>query len=747
MDIRQKIQTLLAVPNYRPLRRAELANELRLNPAERREYRRVLDDMVKKGEVARVRKDRFVLSQEADLVAGRIEFNERGFAFVRPEPAAAVHDRREEEDAGHQRSQNTVTMPDIYVAAEDTGVALHGDKVVVRLNRGRIKFKPADKPSGRVIRILERASDTIVGTLETTRQFHYVIPDDPRFQHDVYVTPALNAQVGDKVVVKLAEWKSRHVNPEGELLEVLGKSTAPGVDIVAIIRKYHLAAQHSEQTLAEAERIPERIAAAEYAQRLDLRNKFIITIDPDDAKDFDDAVNVDELSDGGWRLGVHIADVSHYVRPESALDREARARGNSVYLVDRVLPMLPEKLSNNMCSLRPNEDRLTQSVFIEFTPKLAIRKTDFALSVIRSRRRLTYKEAFALLQSGVEAAVPAAKRRASGTDDATRPGGDELTGELRKMWRLALQLRRQRFSRGSLNLDFPEVKVRLDKNGKPTHIEKVHYDISHQLVEEFMLAANEAVAKHICQLPVPCIYRIHEDPDLDKLRDFREYAQSFGYKVGDVAHRQELQKLLKQVAGKPEEYAINLALLRSLKQARYSPKPVGHYGLAKKFYTHFTSPIRRYADLVVHRTLLTLLRKHSAVTDRRYSFGELAKIAEHISTTERVADEAETESVELKKLEYFQQQLASGKLDVMEAVVCTVRNFGIFVELPESLVQGLVHISTLEDDFYHYDEKRERLVGKRTKRVIQIGDKLNVQVERVDVFKRQIDFRVVGKAS
>lgn len=742
MDIRQKIQTLLAAPNYRPLRRSELAGKLRLTAAERRDYRRVLDEMVKKGEVVRVRTDRFVLSQDADLVVGRIEFNERGFAFLRPEaPAVAAVDNR-------GRAYQAQPQADIYVGAEDTWIALHGDKVVVRLNRERMKFKAADKPSGRVIRILERASETIVGTLQKSRNFHYVIPDDPRMPHDVYVKPTMNAQVGDKVVVKLAEWKSRHVNPEGEIVEVLGKATAPGVDIVAIIRKYHLPVRHTEQTMAEAERIPERIAPTEYAKRLDLRGKFIVTIDPDDAKDFDDAVNVDELPDGGWRLGVHIADVSHYVQPDSSLDREARARGNSVYLVDRVLPMLPEKLSNNMCSLRPNEDRLTQSVFIEFTSKLVVRKTEFALSVIRSRQRLTYKEAFARLQSGVEAAVPAAKRGASETDAATTKGSDELTRELKKMWRLASHLRRQRFSHGSLNLEFPEVKVRLDKNGKPTHIEKVYYDISHQLIEEFMLAANEAVAKHICQLQVPCIYRIHEDPDLEKLRDFRDYAQSFGYKVGDVAHRQELQKLLKQVEGKPEEYAINLNLLRSLKQARYSPNPAGHYGLAKKFYTHFTSPIRRYADLVVHRTLLTLMLRGRAEHEkaRRYSVGELAKIAEHVSTTERVAAEAESESVELKKLEYFQQQLESRKLAVTEAVVCTVRNFGIFVELPESLVQGLVHISTLEDDFYTYDEKRERLVGKRTKRVIQIGDKLNVQVERVDVFKRQIDFRVVTKS-
>lgn len=713
MDIRQKIQRLLASPDYHPLRRADLANKLRLSSSERVEFRRVLDDMLRKGEIVRIRKECFVLPQEADLVVGRITFNEKGFAFVVPD--------RMEAEAG----TSAEPQQDIYIAEEDTWVAMHGDKIVVRLERGRRKFKDTDKPSGRVIRILERASETTVGTLQKTKHFHYVVPDDPRFIHDVYTKPVKNAQVGDKVVVKLAEWKSRHVNPEGEIVEVLGRADAPGVDIMAIIRKHHLPTKFSEHTLAEAERLPDSVPASETKRRLDLRQKFIVTIDPDDAKDFDDAVNVDELPDGGWRLGVHIADVSHYVKPGSALDREAHGRGNSVYLVDRVIPMLPEKLSNGLCSLRPNEDRLTQSCIIEFTSKLAVRKVDFALSVIHSRHRLTYKEAFARLES--------------------KNDGEELTRELRKMWRLASKLRDQRFGQGSLNMDFPEVKVRLDKNGKPTHIEKIYYDISHQLIEEFMLAANEAVAKHICNRQIPCLYRIHEDPDLEKLRDFREYAQSFGYKVGDVAHRRELQKLLEAVRDKPEEYAINLALLRSLKRASYSPKPVGHYGLAKKFYTHFTSPIRRYADLVVHRTLLSVMGGSSTVTDRRYSVQELARIAEHVSQSERVADEAEEESVELKKIEYFQQQLMTGKLDVMDAVVCTVRNFGIFVELPESLVQGLVHISTLEHDFYHYDEQRERLVGKRTKRVIQIGDKLKVQVERVDIFKRQIDFRVVSE--
>jgi ribonuclease R len=694
MDMRRKIQSLLAAPNYHPLRRAEIADKLRLKPAERVEFRRVLDEMARTGEVARIRQDRFVLPQQADLVSGVIQLNEKGFAFVIPE--------------------TPTTEGDIYIAEEDVGVAMHGDKVLVRLNRERRQAKR----SGRVIRILERANDTVVGTLQKTKLFHYVVPDDPRFIHDVYTKPALGAQVGDKVVVRLAEWTSRHVNPEGTITEVLGKATAPGVDILSILRKYRLPTEFSPPTLAEAERVREEVPSG----RLDLRRKFIVTIDPDDAKDFDDAVNVEDLPDGGWRLGVHIADVSHFVKPGSALDREARARGNSVYLVDRVVPMLPEKLSNGVCSLRPREDRLTMSCFIEYTPKLAVRKVEFASSVIRSRHRLTYKEAFARLES---------------------KDGDELTSELKKMWRLASKLREQRFAAGSLDLDFPEVKVRLDKHGRPTHIEKIHYDISHQLIEEFMLVANEAVARHICHRQVPGIYRIHEDPDPEKLRDFSEYARSFGYKVGDVTNRRELQKLLAAVKGKPEEYAIELALLRSLKQARYSPEPVGHYGLAKKFYTHFTSPIRRYADLVVHRTLRALIEpgRH-----RHQNVADLAKIAEHVSRTERVAQEAEQESVELKKIEYFQHQLLTGKLDALDAVVSRVRNFGVFVELTDSLVQGLVHVSTLEDDFYQYDELRERLVGKRLRKVIQIGDRVRVQVERVDVFKRQMDFRIISRS-
>jgi ribonuclease R len=747
MELSARILKYLAAPAYHPLSRSELARKLNVPPHERVAFRKVLAQLIQNGEVVRVRKNRFVLPQEADLVIGKIEMTERGFGFVTPDPP-----RPDSED--------------IYVAAEDTWVAMHGDKVVVRLNREPVAAKrPGEKRlSGRVIRILERANATVVGTLQQTRHFFYVVPEDPRIIHDIYVKPesaptATKPRVGDKVVVRLAEWKHRHVNPEGDIIEVLGHSTDPGVDVLAIIRKHKLATTFPPNVLAEAAKLPDEIPAHEIARRRDFRHHRILTIDPDDAKDFDDAVEVERLPNGGWRLGVHIADPSYYVRPNTALDREAFTRGNSTYLVDRVIPMLPEKLSNFLCSLRPNEDKLTKSVIIEFTDKGVVKHVEFANSVIRSFRRLDYKQVYRALTDQL---LP---------EDEITP---DLADYLKLMWELASLLRRKRFQHGSLDLNFPEVKVRVDKHGKPLAIEKVVHDISHQLIEEFMLAANEAVARHLRRLQVPCLYRVHEDPSEENLREFAEYAATYGYRLGDVSNRKVLQRLLESVKDKPEAYPINLKLLRSLKRARYDEKPLGHYGLAKQDYTHFTSPIRRYADFIVHRILDRQLPKGSAsVPLAKSGMGEwesgrtakshsrpfahspihsstpfydsaaLATIAAHISHTERVAQEAEQESVEIKRLEYFQTQLMTGKLDAFDAVVSNVRNFGLFVELPESLVQGLIHISTLDDDFYYYDEARNQLTGKRTKKTWRIGDKCRVTVARVDVFKRQVDFQMV----
>ncbi|HZR78706.1 MAG TPA: VacB/RNase II family 3'-5' exoribonuclease, partial [Chthoniobacterales bacterium] len=490
---------------------------------------------------------------------------------------------------------------------------------------------------------------------------------------------------------------------------------------LSIIRKYGLPTQFPKNVLDEANRIPTSVESRMIEGREDLRDKFIVTIDPDDARDFDDAIDVEKLDGEGWRLGVHIADVSAYVTPNNALDREAYRRGNSVYLPDRVIPMLPERLSNGVCSLNPGVDRLTFSAFIEFDKTGRPKNARFERTVIRSAKRLTYKEAYAILQS---------------------PRQDQLSASLRTAWELASLLRRKRFEHGSLDLDFPEVKVYLDENGKPIRLERIENDESHQLIEEFMLAANEAVARELRHRSIPTVYRVHEDPDPEKLGEYREFILSFGYKVGDLSNRKEIQRFLASVRGKPEEQALKIGLLKSLKRAKYAAQPLGHYGLAKANYLHFTSPIRRYADLVVHRALADRnLSRRS-----RLDLAQIESVAAHISDTERNAADAEIESVRLKKLQFFERQLDERNPQVFRAAVMDVRNYGLVVELPDALVSGVVHVSTLEDDFYRFDAAQRLLVGRRTNRRYKVGDQIKVFVARVDTFKQQIDFAIADQA-
>src|SRR5215471_6659673 len=715
--IREQVLALLARKDYQPLNKADIARELGLTGTQRNVVRKTLRELERAGQIARIRKNRYVLPAEADLITGKLSIHPVGYGFLTPE---------------------TPGQPDVFIAAENIGTAMHGDRVVARMYRDAPYGLIKGRREGRVIRILERAHDTIVGTLQRSRNFYYVVPDDPRIVHDVYVRPAQDRRsqtaptVGDKVVVRLDAWESRHVNPEGEIIEVLGPASMPGIDMLSIIRKYHLPAEFPKDVLDQAERIPEQINARQLEGREDLREEFIVTIDPDDARDFDDAIHVEKIGNG-WRLGVHIADVAAYVEPNSPLDREARRRGNSVYLPDRVIPMLPERLSNGVCSLNPGVDRLTHSVFIHFDKRGVPKSARFARSVIRSARRLTYKEAYTILVS---------------------PPRDQLGERLHLAWELAVLMRRKRFERGALDLDFPEVKVLVDSHGKPVRLERVENDESHQLIEEFMLAANEAVARELKNRAIPTIYRVHENPDPEKLAEYREFALSFNYRVGDLTNRAELQRLLAEIRGKPEEQALKVGLLKSLKRARYDPQPLGHYGLAKTNYLHFTSPIRRYADLVVHRALgreATLLPSAASRTTERRSrsdapyhtgMAEIASIAEHISTTERNAADAEIDAAQMKKLEFFQEQLAGRKPQIFSATVVDVRNFGLMVELPDALLTGLIPVSSLTDDFYVFEPARRQLIGRRSRNRFKVGDDLSVFVARVDVFKRQVDFAI-----
>src|SRR5437773_898941 len=710
--IREQILGLLASPEYRPLDKSELAKALGRKSGVRMGLNQALRELERSGEIARIRKNRYVLPAEADLVTGTLSIHQAGYGFLITEKPGEA---------------------DIFVAAENTGTAMHGDRVVARITRDPAYARTKGRREGPVIRILEREHDTIVGTLQHSRNFYYVVPDDPRIVHDVYVQVPPRAALpkvptrGDKVVVRLEAWESRHVNPEGDIIELLGPASAPGVDMLSIIRKYHLPTDFPRDVLDEVNRISETVDARKLDRREDLRKKFIITIDPDDARDFDDAIQIEKIDNGGWQLGVHIADVAAYVEPGSALNREARRRGNSVYLPDRVIPMLPERLSNGVCSLNPGVDRLTHSVFIHFDRNGVARSARFARSVIRSAHRLTYKQAYAILKS------------------APRDG---LSQRLHIAWELAALLRRKRFQHGALDLDFPEVKVLVDQDGYPARLERIENDESHQLIEEFMLAANEAVARELKKRTIPTIYRVHENPDLEKLAEYREFALSFNYKVGDLTHRPELQRLLAAITGKPEEQALKVALLKSLKRARYAPQPLGHYGLAKANYLHFTSPIRRYADLVVHRALGRIgapsAAGRPAVRPYHPDMSEIASIAEHISATERNAADAEIDAAQMKKLEFFQRQLDERNPQIFRAAIVDVRNYGLMVELPDALITGLVHVSSLTDDFYLFEPARRQLMGRRSRKRFSVGDEVSVFVARVDAFKRQVDFAIAA---
>ncbi len=693
-DFAARVLAIVRQHRASPPSMQEIGRTLKVSGPRAAAVAKALHDLELSGDIVRVRQDRFTLPSEADLAVGTVQLHRDGSAHL---------------------LRDLPGEPEFYLSPENTATALPGDRVVVRHLRDQAPYR-GYQPWGRVIRILKRGTTTAVGTLEKSARFWHVVPDDKHFVHNIYVpqpAPPLRPNQGDKVVVKLGEWKSRHVNPEGEVIEVLGPSDKPGVDIESIIRKFDLPTRFPSKVLAQADAFAKTVPESAARGREDCRDTLVITIDPDDARDFDDAISVVRTKDG-WQLTVHIADVSHYVLPGSPLEHEAYRRGNSVYLPDRVIPMLPEALSNGLCSLRPNEDRLAFAAFLEIDRRGKIRRSRFAKTIIRSARRLTYKEAFARLQS--------------------KPGND-IDRMLHEAWAMASTLRKKRFEEGSLDLDFPEVKVWLDDHGHPVRLERIENDISHQLIEECMLAANEAVARLFRMTPAAAIHRVHEKPDEAKLNEYRERVQMHGHKVGNLAVRKELTRFLKMLRGQPEEYALKTALLKSLKRASYSPEPAGHYGLAKSDYTHFTSPIRRYADLVVHRVLSDVCGYTKP--KGRIPFGEIAR---HISTTERNAAEAEREAVRLKKFEFFRQQLAKRTGRTFKAIILEVRNFGMFVELPEVMAGGLVHVSALGDDFYTFDQARQRFVGRKKKKTYQAGDEIEVIVARVDPFKQQLDF-------
>jgi len=691
---REGLVPLLADANYQPLDEKMLARRLRVPQEDIAAFTAFIAEEEKIGRIMQVRNGLLVLPRRLGFCVGRLQMNERGFGFLVPTDPAE---------------------PDFYIGGEDTGTAFHGDLVLARIKEQRGGRQRDSRLRGEVVKVLQRKRRQLVGTLRKTPLFYYVLPDETRIPHDISVpAPSDPAQVGLKVVVELKEWPDRRKPPEGVITEVLGAPDAPGVDLISIIRKHDLPTSFPEKVEQEAADISALIPDHEIAMREDFRKIFTLTIDPDDAKDFDDALSYRILPNGDFEIFIHIADVSHYVPTGSALDIEARMRGNSVYLVDRVIPMLPEKLSNGICSLQPNVDRLVKTAIVTLDSRGETKAFRFAAGIIHSARRFTYKEAFAQLK---------------------KPATTPLACDLHALNGMAQTLRKRRFAKGALDLDFPEIKVRVDDLGIPTHLEKNENDISHQLIEEFMLLANEVVALELKRRGRPGLYRIHENPDPDRLQEFRAQAKSMGFPCGDLTQRGEIQKLLNRVRGQPGESVVKIGLLKSLKRAMYSPKPLGHYGLSKLNYTHFTSPIRRYSDLVVHRVLFGHGRDSSD-----FNYDGLSRLALHLSNTERAASEAEQESVKLKKLEYFDRQAHATKRTSFQALIQEVRSSGLLVQLPEFVIQGMVPLSGLQGDLFVFNPQRLELHGQRTKITLRAGQSLQVEVARVDLARHQVDF-------
>jgi len=744
------ILEVLKDPEYIPLSIDRLAEKMEIPAEDFTRFKKEVSQHLRQGTLVKLKKNRVCLPRDADLITGTLRFRQSGSATLFPDNIDGAEAR-----------------PPYHINAEDTGVSMHGDRVVGRIHPDRRRFRSRQNrarhpgaPSTetvRIIRILDRANKTLTGTLKRSRMFHYVIPDDPRIIQDILVPDPKNAKlsprpkVDDKVIVRLDPWEQRHLNPEGTLIKVLGKTHTPGAEYEALLHQFDLNPEFPPSILKEVATFPSKVTAADLENREDLRSLYTTTIDPQDAKDFDDALSLVEEKDGTLTIGVHIADVSHYVRPGTALDREARKRGNSTYLVGTVIPMLPRELSNGLCSLVENEDRLTKSVFITCTPAGKVLKSRFANSVIRSNKRLTYEQAYAFLfEDSLDKVVarpdpPAHQTGSTGRSlrDLDRKELVTIKETLDKLWGVASKMRRHRMRSGSLELDMPETKIYVDQKGYAETIVRVEQDESHQLIEEFMLAANEAVARSFNERNLPGIHRVHDEPDPEKLDEFGEYLETFGLQSGDLNIRRNLNEALRKLRDHPQSHTLRISFLRSLKQACYRASPDGHFGLAKKHYTHFTSPIRRYSDLVVHRIFARhLVKGGHQFHKKRYTFSDLATIAQHLSLTEQNSTEAERESVKIKLLEFFERELTKPRPSRFEAVIMDVRNHGMFVELTESMAYGLIHISTLRDDLYKLNASHTAIVGRRKRKRYTVGDKIEVSVARVDRFKRQIDFMV-----
>ncbi|WP_209703644.1 ribonuclease R [Cohnella lubricantis] len=694
---------------YKPMTYQELEKHFGIEGAvEFKDFLKLLTELEQEGKIMRTRTERYGVPERMNLLRGRLQAHPKGFAFLIPD------------EPDH---------PDLYIHANDLKSAMNGDIVL-----GRVTSKSeSGKLEGEIVRIVKRAVTQIVGQFENHESYGFVIPDDKRINKDLFIRREnfLGAVSGQKVVASIIHYPEGRSAAEGEIIEILGHKDDPGVDILSIIRKHGLPESFPEEVMAEAEAAPDSISEEEIAAqgRRDLRGKTIVTIDGEDAKDLDDAVNVERLPNGNYLLGVHIADVGYYVREKSQLDQEAYNRGCSVYLVDRVIPMLPHRLSNGICSLNPQVDRLTLSCEMEFEPQSMRRvRYDIFTSVIKTTERMTYTNVRKILTE---------------EDPELMERYAPLVETFQQMRDLAMGLRSMRMRRGAIDFDFQESKVIVDSEGKPVDIVKRERSIAEQIIEEFMLAANETVAEHFHWLKVPFVYRIHEEPSSEKLMTFMQFAANFGYAIkgkGNSVHPQALQTLLEEIKDTKEETVLSTMMLRSMKQAKYDSQSLGHFGLAAEFYTHFTSPIRRYPDLVIHRVIREVLENGGMLPEARMEAlgARMPDIAQQSSERERIAVDAERDTTKLKKAEFMLDKIG----EEFDGIISGVTGFGMFVEL-DNTVEGLIRLSDMSDDYYHFHELHMALIGERTSKVYRIGDEVRIRVARVNMAEYAIDFEMV----
>ncbi|MDX8360658.1 ribonuclease R [Cytobacillus sp. IB215316] len=701
-----KLLSFMKEEAYKPLTVQELEEAFGIeDSSDFKQFVKALVLMEEQGLVVRTRSNRYGLPEKMNLVRGTLTGHAKGFAFVVPDDKS---------------------LDDVFIPPNELKNAMHGDVVLVRIN----PHSSGSRKEGSIVRILDRGIKEAVGTFVESKYFGFVIPDNKKIVNDIFIPKGKTggAVEGHKVVVRLTSYPEGRMSAEGEVIEILGHKNDPGVDILSIIHKHGLPQEFPSAVIEAANSVPDTISEDDIKDRRDLRDQVIVTIDGADAKDLDDAVMVTKLSNGNFKLGVHIADVSHYVQEGAEIDIEAHERGTSVYLVDRVIPMIPHRLSNGICSLNPQVDRLTLSCEMEINEAGDVVHHEIFQSVIKTTERMTYTDVNNILTD---------------KDEELRNKYDSLVPMFEDMADLAELLRNKRMQRGAIDFDFKEAKVLVNREGAPYDVVLRERSVAERLIEEFMLLANETVAEHFHWMNVPFIYRIHEDPNPEKLNRFLEFITNFGYVVKGSAneiHPRALQEIIEAVQGQPEEVVVSTVMLRSMKQAKYDPESLGHFGLSTDFYTHFTSPIRRYPDLIVHRLIRTYLINGQLDEKVQQNWQEkLPEIAEHSSSMERRAVDAERETDELKKTEFMEDKIG----EEFDGIISSVTNFGVFVELPNT-IEGLVHVSYLTDDYYRYDERHYAMIGERTGNVFRIGDEIAVRVINVNKDERSVDFEVVG---